>query len=218
MAAGDRLTCNFTNTKLATIIVTKTTVGGTGSFTYTGGGTGVTPSFSLTTATAGTAVSTSFTNLAPGSYGPFIETVPAAWAGNTTNVACTVTAAGDGTTSTSGGTTGVVAAGGTITSPTITHLGAGATLTCSFYNSALPTLRVVKNVTGSGSGTFSFAVTGAYANPSISIGPLTPPATGYWPGPGAIPSTVIPIGASTVSEVNQPAGWTLTDSGCNVAT
>ena len=37
IVGGATVTCSFTNTKQATLIVTKTTQGGRGAFTYTGG-------------------------------------------------------------------------------------------------------------------------------------------------------------------------------------
>ena len=93
--------CTFTNTKRATVTVNKTTVGGDGSFLIHG-----TFGERTITTTNGSG-STTFTNVAPGTY-QLLETVPTGWTagpwgGNcgssgaltiqpgTTNITCTIT-------------------------------------------------------------------------------------------------------------------------------
>ena len=54
--AGENVTCTFENTKDASLIVRKTSIGGTGEFDFAGTGTGVTADFDITTLVAGTPV------------------------------------------------------------------------------------------------------------------------------------------------------------------
>jgi hypothetical protein len=75
LAAGDDVTCTFTNTRKATIIVKKVMVGGTGTFTYTG-----TPSGSISV-NNGTIQST----VSPGQY-VSTEAAQAGW--DLTSVSC----------------------------------------------------------------------------------------------------------------------------------
>jgi len=110
LKAGQTVTCTFTNTQRATLIVVKNTIGGDDKFDFVGGGTGVSTSFSLTTI-AGTA-STTFSNLAPGSGYSVSETVPTAW--ELTSAVCS-----------SG-------------SPSAITLAAGQTVTCTFTNTKYP--------------------------------------------------------------------------------
>jgi hypothetical protein len=210
VGAGNSPTCTFTNTKLATLVVTKTTVGGIGSFGYSGTNTA---SFTLATTVAGAAgkVSTSaatvpsFSNITPGTVKNVIETtVPVGWAlaGQPT---CAITTTGTGSSTSAANTT----AGVTVT------LGAGDTVTCNFVNDLLPTLTIHKTVQGTGTGTFSFDVTGANTLnsgtiPSTNITPASAPATASF-GPYTINT-----GTSVISEHTPlPAGdWTLTDATC----
>jgi plastocyanin len=73
LAQGESVTCTFVNTKLASLTVVKTAVGGDGAFAFTSQKLG---NFSLTTSN-GTAQRT-FADLAPGAY-DVVETVPADW-------------------------------------------------------------------------------------------------------------------------------------------
>ena len=54
--SNETITCTFKNTKDASLIVRKTSVGGTGEFDFAGTGTGVTADFDITTLVAGTPV------------------------------------------------------------------------------------------------------------------------------------------------------------------
>ncbi len=72
LEAGETVTCVFNNTQQSQITIVKNTIGGDGSFNFTGN---LGP-FNLATA-AGTA-QTTFSNLAPGAYN-VAETVPAGW-------------------------------------------------------------------------------------------------------------------------------------------
>src|SRR5207249_174615 len=75
LAAGETVTCTFTNTKGAAVIVKKVMVGGTGTFTYSG-----TPSGAISTNNG-----TITASVAPGQY-TSTETVPAGWA--LTSISC----------------------------------------------------------------------------------------------------------------------------------
>jgi hypothetical protein len=77
LAAGQTITCTFTNTQRATLIVVKKTIGGDDTFTFVGGGNGVSANFSLTT--SGGTASTTFINLVPGPGYSVSENVPLAW-------------------------------------------------------------------------------------------------------------------------------------------
>lgn len=72
LAAGENVTCIFTNTKRGSIKIVKNTVGGNGTFAFTGT-VGVT---SLTT--VNNTASQTVQNLTPGNYN-IAETVPAGW-------------------------------------------------------------------------------------------------------------------------------------------
>jgi LPXTG-motif cell wall-anchored protein len=72
LSAGETVTCTFTNTKRGSITIVKNTVGGDGTFNFTGN-VGVT-----SLSTSGGTASQSANNLVPGSYN-IAETVPTGW-------------------------------------------------------------------------------------------------------------------------------------------
>src|SRR5207237_10438155 len=118
------------------IIGRKQTVGGTGSFTFTGtGGSTLPASLTLSTAAQTTYVSQTFTNVVQGTYS-VAETVPTGW---------------DLTSSDCGGTP---AAG----NPPSFNLAAGGTVTCSFTDTKQATI-IVRNHTLGGTCHYSFTVT-----------------------------------------------------------
>jgi hypothetical protein len=96
--------------------------------------------------------------------------------------------------------TSATCGGGSITSFTVT---AGATVTCTFNNTAQGQLKIVKNATG-GDGTFGFTVNGASGStPSITtLG-----------GTGTTGLFTVTAGSYAVSEGAQ-ANWVLTSSDC----
>jgi hypothetical protein len=199
--SGETITCTFTNTQRANLVVQKTTVGGIGTFGFTGSA-----AFNLTTTAPGAAgraltsaaLVPSFTNIVPGpnSTKTVEETAKAGWI--STPATCQITVSGTGTS----GFTPTATGGASVT------LGAGDTVTCGFVNTLQPTLTIIKNVNGLGTDTFTFPVSGANTlTPSIKPG--TNPGTGTY---GPVP---INIGSSTISENTPPAGWTLTDASCS---
>src|SRR3989454_871134 len=115
LAAGDTVTCTFTDTKRAAVIVKKVMVGGTDTFTYSGP-----PSGSISTNNG-----TITASVAPGQY-TSTETVPAGWV--LTSISC------DDTNST-----------GNVGTATATfNAEAGETVTCTFTNTRSEERRVGK--------------------------------------------------------------------------
>ena len=125
LAAGENVTCTFTNVKRGSLTVVKNTVGGDATFAFASQ---VLGSFALTT-TNGTAQRT-FADLAPGPYN-VAETVPAGWRL-------------DSATCSDGSDPGSV-----VVDP-------GENVTCTFANTKLDTIVIVKRAVG-GDDTFPFA-------------------------------------------------------------
>ena len=147
--AGKTTTCTFTDTARGYLKLVKNTVGGDGTFSFTGTGTGVDSSFNLTTS-SGTA-QTSFTDLTPGSGYAVSESSASGW--TQTSATCT----GEN-------------------SPSDITIVAGQTVTCTFTNTKYspppppvtpltPKIAIVKvaNPThlgvGGGSVTYTYTVT-----------------------------------------------------------
>lgn len=138
LAAGENVTCTFTDTARGTIQIAKATTGGDGTFSFSS-----VPSLSglsgITTS-AGSGGPVTVANLPAGPYA-ITESVPAGW--DLTSIACT---------DPSGGTTTSL--------PTANiALAAGETVSCTFNNTRRASITVVKNTTG-GDGTFPFSATG----------------------------------------------------------
>ena len=198
---------------LSTLVLVKNTVGGNGTFNFTGSGAGVVPT-TINTSVSKMAV---FANILSGPKS-LTETVPAGWVGNTTQVSCAETVAGITASDVTGTyTSGTVAAPGTVTA-SFNNLGVGATVTCTFTNSALPTLTVVKALRGADT-TFFFnlnqgATAGTSSNFPTSSGITTVNGAGN-SGPQAVIDTINPW---TVTEVNLASPYILTDISCTGAT
>ncbi|MBM3779526.1 MAG: hypothetical protein FJW23_15025, partial [Acidimicrobiia bacterium] len=127
--AGETVTCTFTNTRQATVIVKKVMVGGTASFDFSG-----TPAGTIAV-NNGTISQT----VAPGTYAS-TEAVLAGW--SLTSIVC------DDTNST-----------GSVGSRTATfNVEAGETVTCTFTNTKQSTV-IVKKVMVGGTGSFTFTGT-----------------------------------------------------------
>src|SRR5207248_191323 len=142
VSEGENVTCTFTNTQqLATIIVSKHTVGGNGTFAYTNTGSGFSSGLTLST-TANTASQT-FTNMAPGSYS-VAETVPSGW--DLSSSTCT----------------------GANNTPAAFTLAAGGSVTCTFTDTARGTIVVVKNTVGA-NGSFAFTNTGTGFSSGLTL-------------------------------------------------
>ena len=153
IGAGENVTCTFTNTKDASLIVRKTSVGGTAEFDFAGSGTGVTADFDITTAVAGTPVAYptfEFDGGPPSEFGlkEVGETPETGY--DLTDISCTGDTtglvigryAGDPLAFVNGGSNGFDAGD--------THfridIGAGENVTCTFTNTVLTKVRVIKTV------------------------------------------------------------------------
>ena len=129
VAAGETVTCTFTNRKQGQVIVKKVMVGGTDTFSYTG-----TPAGSISQ--DGGTISA---NVAPGAYAS-VEDAKSGWA--LTSIAC------DDANST-----------GSVGTRTATfNVAAGETVTCTFTNTKQATVLVKKVMVG-GTDTFSYSGT-----------------------------------------------------------
>ena len=136
VAADEAVTCTFTNTLLppnqgqGRIIIVKNTIGGNGTFNFTGA-----QSFSILTSGGTGSNTTAYASVAPGTYA-VTETVPAGW--NLTGLTCS-----NGSTVTLGTATANVA------------VAAAETVTCTFTNTRQGAIIIVKNTIG-GDGIFGF--------------------------------------------------------------
>jgi len=143
VAPGGTTTVTVTDKKLGTIIVVKNTIGGDGTFSFTGtGGSTLPASFSITT--SGLTGSQTYNNVDPDNTYGVTETVPAGW-----KLVGYVVSTGEPNTA--------------------FHVAAGGTTTITVTDKKLGTIIVVKNTLG-GDGTFTFAGTGGSTLPvSFSI-------------------------------------------------
>src|SRR6185369_15492173 len=158
LAAGENITCVYTNTKNGSITIQKVMVGGTGTFTFTG-----TPGGTIST-NNGTITAT----LPPGTYST-AETVPAGWV--LTNIVCT----GQSTSTVTIGATGQFDAGDTNST---VNLAAGENITCVYTNTKNGSITIQKVMVG-GTGTFTFTGTpgGTISTNNGTITATLPPGT-----------------------------------------
>jgi plastocyanin len=186
VAAGGSVTCSFTDTLRGTIIVQKQTIGGTGSFVFTGtGGSNLPASITLSTAAQSTYVSQTFTNVLPGTY-QVGETVPAGW---------------DLTSADCGGTPAA-------SNPAAFSVAPGASVTCRFTDTKESQIIVRKQTIG-GTGQFVFTGTGG-SNLPASITLSTAAQSTYV---SQTFNNMIP-GTYQVGENSPPSGWDLTSADC----
>jgi hypothetical protein len=158
LAADQSATCTITNTytytppnppvlQFGTLVIVKNTVGGNGTFSFTGTGTGVSPSFDLTT--SGRTASQTFSGLTPGSGYAVSEAAASGWA--QTSASCT----GEGNTPAH-----------------VTIIGGGA-VTCTFTNTKnTPPPPPTGGVAGA-TGTPGHGVAGATGKPHITPPPTS---------------------------------------------
>ncbi len=177
VAAGATVNCLLTNTKLANLIIVKDTVGGDGAFDFTTTGSGISD-FSLTT--SGGTDSKSFTNINPGTYSVSESPIPDGWelssatCSNEDNPVSSI------------------------------NISAGQTVTCTFTNTKLGNLVIVKNTVG-GDGTFDFTTT----DNGLSDFSLTTVS-----GTKEKTFNNITPGSYSISETSQD-GWDLTSATCD---
>jgi hypothetical protein len=185
VGAGETKTCTITNTKKATLVISKDAVGGSDTFNFTASGDGLPSSFAITGSGSRT-----FTNLMPGGFRTVEEgALPSHW--DFTSLSCQITVLGDGTSSAN--TSGQAA--------TSINLGAGDTLTCTYTNTERGRIRIIKGaVGGDGTTTFDFSSTGGLPSPADSGGnfTLTPPTAGT---------------ASVTFSDLKPGNYTVTETG-----
>jgi len=217
VGAGNTPTCTFTNTQNSSLAIQKATLGGTGSFDYTVSGGGLS-AFSRNTATQGnptTQAAVVFTGSDASGDKYVTETVPAHWA--LTNIVCTANGAtiligtGQGGSFSQGATAGFDPGDNTV-KVTVSN---GNTPTCTFTNTKLPTLTIIKYLKGTSS-SFGFTSTGGLSPSTFT---LTPPAAGCTAPVGSTCAQTVysdlALGTYTVSE-DSKTGYVLTDLNCTL--
>ena len=184
-ASFSQVFCTFTNRKQSSITVNKTTVGGDGTFPFSGSS-GIAP-FSI--ATNGGASQRVISGLAAGTY-TVTEVVPAGW--NLTALTCT-DPSGDSTIDLATGTATI-------------NLASGESVVCNYTDTKRGSITVVKSVIG-GNGSFDFNGPPSPASPSGTFQITTSSGTGQ------VVLTDLAPGTYNVTE-SIPAGWDLTNIGC----
>jgi len=190
LAAGDNKTCTITNTRKGTIVIIKTTVNGSATFSYTGTGSGIPPSFTIPP-------SQTFSGLTTGAAGGSrsvtepVLLLPTGWVFD--NLGCT-SALGTSTVTPATPTSSTQTA-------TISTLGAGDTVTCTYTN-ALPEFDVtVTKVTNPSGSSTSFPFTAAGDCGFTSSFSLTGQS-----GSNTRPGTCLNMSTVSFTET-VPSGW-----------
>ena len=130
LAAGDSVTCTFTNTARGSITVVKTTEGGDGSFDFT---TSTLPGGNFTIDTSGNTGQQVFSNLVSGTY-DVAETVPSGW--DLDSATCD-----------------------DASDPASIGLSPGENVTCTFNDIEHGSVTVVKHITATGPASQAFGFT-----------------------------------------------------------
>jgi len=187
IAPGEVVACTFTNTKQASVTVEKQTLGGDGTFAFTGS-----QSFSITTTAGNGKNTTAFASIVPGVALSIIESVPSGW--TLEKVTCVDSA--------SGAPLGSAIANGVSLTPA-----AGQAISCTFADTKAATLRVFKNAVPQSAQSFGYVLTG----------PTTPAAFALVDDGSSANSktfTDLPAGDYTVTESSVP-GWVNTGITCS---
>ena len=187
LAPGEVVACTFTNTRQASVTVEKQTLGGDGTFAFTGS-----QSFSITTTTGNGKNTTAFASVVPGVALSIIESVPSGW--TLANVACQDAA--------SGTPLGTAIANGVSVTPA-----AGQAILCTFADTKGATLRVVKNAVPQSAQSFDYTLTGPTAPAAFSL-------VDSGSGANSQTFTDLPAGDYTVTESPVP-GWVNTGITCS---
>gem|GEM_PF-1911776 len=192
--AGDDLTCTFTNAVRPRVTIRKTSVGGTGSFTFSGSN-GI-ASQTIATTTAGTPAAGAAQPLtAAGVQTTITEGAPPTGFA-LTDIACTGVPAGSTT---------VNLATRTVTLSTAATA-AGTNATCTFTNTRPTQLTLIKTVTNDNGGTQpATAWTLSAAGPTAISG-----ATGA----AAVTNATVNPGTYTLTESTTPTGYTASSYSC----
>ena len=205
LAAGGVVDCTYTNTKQGSIVVDKTSVGSTGSFTYTATGAGMS-GFGLTTATAGVASTPkTFSNLSAGAASvarSVTETGPGTGFQFTSLVCSSALGTSTFTPSTLQSLTQVAS---------ISVLGAGDTVTCHYVNTGEGSIVVRKETIGA-TGGFTWTTTGnglsGFTGSTVNKGDLETMHTFSNLFTGATG------GSRTITESDPGATWVQTSAAC----
>jgi hypothetical protein len=187
LAPGEIVACTFTDARQASVTVEKQTLGGDGTFAFTGS-----QSFSITTTTGNGQNTDAFASVVPGVALSIIESVPTGW--TLANVACH--------DSVSGAPLGAAITNGVSVTPA-----PGQAIVCTFADTKGATLRVVKNAVPQSAQVFDYTLTGPIAPASFSLvdsGSSTNSQT----------FTDLPAGDYTVTE-GSVTGWVNTDITCS---
>jgi plastocyanin len=193
LAAGETVTCTFTNTQQASITVVKNALpNGAQDFGFTTTG-GLSPAaFSLDDDADGTLQNTrTYTGLLPGSFTVTEGADPAGW--QLTNLQCL----GGGPNTTTAGRTATIG------------LDAGEAVTCTFTNQGVGSITVVKDAVPNSAQDFGFTTTGGLSPATFS---LDDDANGTLPNQRIFED--LGPGTYTVTEDADPAGWELDELDC----
>lgn len=200
-AAGNAIACTFTNSRPATLTVTKVSNGGTGTFGFSGGNGIAVHSITTTAAGAPGTAGAQQTLTAAGTATAISEDAPpAGWA--LSNAACTVTPPGG----TAAPAAGAFDAASRSFNLTAADTAGGNIIACTFTNDRLPVLTLAKTVVNDNGGT---AVDTAWT--LTATGPATISGT---EGQAAITAASVAAGTYTLSETGGPAGYALTGWAC----
>ena len=187
-AAGQHITCTFTNQKQGSLSVEKTSIGATGAFTVTAGSLG---SKILDTAVANPATA-GWTDVAPGTY-TVAETVDGSWV---STIECFKNGAAQPFAS---GTTG-----------TEVTIAAGDTVLCKLENTKKGSILVQKKTVGGVGGPFAFTLDGGQTRTvTTTDGAPTPVTGGAWTG-------LDPATTHAVAEADPGARWQVGPWECRI--
>jgi len=187
IAPGEVVACTFTNTRQASVTVEKLTVGGNGTFAFTGS-----QAFSITTTTGNGRNTTAFASVTPGAALSIVETVPSGW--TLASVACRDSA--------NGTPLGTSIPNGVSVTPA-----AGQDVVCTFADTRSATLRVFKNASPQSAQSFDYALAGPAGPSAFSL---------VDDGSGANSKVFadLPEGDYTLTETPVP-GWVNTGITCS---
>ncbi|MBB5019097.1 putative repeat protein (TIGR01451 family) [Chitinivorax tropicus] len=192
--AGSAIACTFTHSKLPTVVLQTTSIGGAGTFPYTG--TNGMAAVSNTTTQSGTPVNSGTLTLnAIGQATTITQATPSGY--KVTDIACTGLGTGGTATPDLNGGKVVLDATATVS---------GAAIACTFTNTKVPTVTIQTISLG---GTNRFAYTG-----TNGLADLTNATTASAVPVSSSPQMLSTIGASTTIKQTVPTDYRLTDISC----
>lgn len=200
-----------TFTRVPQLRLQKTSNGGTGTFNFDVSNVlnlGTTPwssqtlATSVTTATAGVAVTGAFNRLyATATNTVITETGPVGWLITSSPVTCT-----DSNSAASGNPASFNATvSGMAVTVAATNVRPGAIITCAIVNGTRPTLQIVKQSAG-GTGSFDFTSNNFAGTVTLNTGTANPQSS-------AVLTLTTASTSTTITEV-LPSGWTLASASC----